>query len=101
MVISKINNENLKIDQHVYLHFDNITECENESCSKWCRGEYEKLSDSNGIRTHNHIVRKPKLNHLTKLTKWLGYVMSTYLYGEFNCMFLSCHVRVLEWIYTI
>ena len=59
MVISKINKENLKIDQYVYLHFDNITEYENESCSKWCREEYEKLSDSNGSRTHNHIVRKP------------------------------------------
>ena len=24
-----------------------------------------------------------------------------YLYGAFDCMFLSCHVRVSEWIYTI
>ena len=34
-------------------------------------------SDSNGIRTHNHLVRKQTLNHLTKmaslanLAKWL------------------------------
>ena len=30
----------------------------------------------------------------TKLAKWLGCVLSTYLYGAFDCMFLSFHVRV-------
>ena len=29
------------------------------------------LSDSNVIRTHNHLVRKRKLNHLAKLA-WLS-----------------------------
>ena len=28
---------------------------------------YRKPSDSNGIRTHNHLVRKRILNHLGKL----------------------------------
>ena len=37
------------------------------------------LSDSNGIWTRNHLVRKRTLNHLTKLAKWLGHVVSTYL----------------------
>ena len=27
------------------------------------------LSDSNGIRIHNHLVRKQTLNHLVKLAK--------------------------------
>ena len=27
------------------------------------------LSDCNGIRTHNHLVRKRTLNHLAKLAK--------------------------------
>ena len=27
-------------------------------------------------------------------------VVSTYLYGAFDCMLLSCHIRVSEWIYT-
>ena len=27
--------------------------------------------------------------------------VSTYLYGAFDCMFLSCCVRVSEWIYTL
>ena len=27
--------------------------------------------------------------------------MSTYLYGAFDCMFLSCHVRVSECINTL
>ena len=28
-------------------------------------------------------------------------VVSTYLHGAFDCMLLSCHVRVWEWIYTL
>ena len=27
---------------------------------------FERLSDCNGTRTHNHLVRKPTLNHLAK-----------------------------------
>ena len=27
------------------------------------------LSDCNGTRTHNHLIRKRKLNHLAKLAK--------------------------------
>ena len=49
---------------------------------------------SNGTRTHNHLVRKWPLNHLAKQAKWLNYVVSTYLYGAFDRMLLSCHVRV-------
>ena len=50
------------------------------------KDEEEGLSDSNGIRTHNHLARKRTLNHLTKLTKWLSCVVSTYLYSE-------CHLN--------
>ena len=60
-----------------------------------------RLSDCNGTRTHNHLLRKRKLNHLAQLAKWLSCVVSTYLYGAFDCMFLSCHVRFLEWIHTL
>ena len=59
------------------------------------------LSDCNGTRTHNHLVRKPTLNHLAKLSKWLSCAVSTSLYGEFDCVFLSCYVRVWEWIHTL
>ena len=52
----------------------------------------------NGIRTHNHLVCKWTLKYLAKLAKWLSCVVSTYLYGAFDCM-LSCHVRGSEWIY--
>ena len=38
---------------------------------------------------------------LAKLAKWLSCVVTTYLYGAFDCMFLSCHVRVSEWIYQM
>ena len=59
------------------------------------------LSDCNGTRTHNHLVRKRTINHLAKLAKWLSCAVSTYLYGVFACMFYSCHVRVWEWIHTL
>ena len=59
------------------------------------------ISDCNGSRTHYHLVRKRTLNHLAQLTEWLGWVVSTYLYGAFDCMFLSYHVPVSEWIHAL
>ena len=59
------------------------------------------LSNCNQTRTQNHLVRKRTLNHLAKLAKWWSYVLSTYLYGAFDSMFLSCHVRFSEWIHTL
>ena len=55
-------------------------------------------SDSNRIRTHNHLVRKRTLNHLAPLAKWLSSVVSTYVYSAFDFMLLSRHARVSEWI---
>ena len=37
-----------------------------------------------------------KIKHLAKLAKSLAGVLSTYLYGAFDCMFLSSHVMVSE-----
>ena len=54
------------------------------------------LSNSNEIRTRNHLVLKQTLNHLAKLAKCLSCVESTYLYGTFDCMLLSCRVRISE-----
>ena len=51
----------------------------------WSRCHIWDLNDSNEIRTHNHLVRKRTLNHLANLAKWLGCVLSTYLYGAFDC----------------
>ena len=59
------------------------------------------LSDCNWTRTQNHLVRERTLNHLAKLAKWLSCVPSTYLCSAFHCMFLSCDVRVSDWIRTI
>ena len=50
----------------------------------------------NWTRNHNHLVHKQTLNHLAKLAKRLRCVVSTYLYGAFDYMLLSCHVRVSE-----
>ena len=64
------------------------------------RREIWSLSDCNWTRTQNHLVRKRTLNHLAKLAKWLSRVLSTYLCGSFDGMFLSCHVCVSEWIHS-
>ena len=40
-------------------------------------------------------------NHLAKLVKWLSCVVSTYLYGAFDCILLSCHICLSEWICTL
>ena len=57
------------------------------------------LSDCNWTRIHNHFVHKRKLNHLTKLDKWLSCVWSSYLYGAFDSMFLSFHSGI--WLYLL
>ena len=57
------------------------------------------LSDCSWTQTYNHLVHKRTLNHLAKLAKWLSCVVSNYLYRAFDCMFLSCHVRISEWIH--
>ena len=67
----------------------------------WNRCNIYSLSDCNGTRTHNHLVRKRPLTHLVKLAKWLSCVSSTYMYSAFDCIFSSCHVHVLESIYTL
>ena len=44
------------------------------------RRDIWNLSDCNGTRTHNHLVRKPTLNHLAKLAslaKWLNVRLQT------------------------
>ena len=54
----------------------------------------------NWTRTHKHLGHKRTLNHWDKLAKWLSCVLSTSLYGAFDCMFLSCHVRVSDFAYA-
>ena len=61
------------------------------------RCEIWSISDSNGIRTHNHWFSKRTLNHLAKLAKWLSCAVSTYLYSAFDSMLLLCQVRVSEY----
>ena len=53
------------------------------------RREIWGLSGCSCTRTHNnHLVRKRTLNRLAKLAKWLSCVVSTYLYGALDGMFL-------------
>ena len=49
-----------------------------------------KWSDSNGNRTHNHLVRIRTFNHLAKLAYWLSRVVSTY---PVRCIWL-CYLHV-------
>ena len=59
------------------------------------------INDCNGTWIHSHLVCKRTLKHLAKLAKRLSCVVSTYLYGAFTCMFLSCNAHVSEWIHTV
>ena len=59
------------------------------------------LSDFNGTQTNISLVRKWTLNSLLKVTKLLSWLVSTYLYGPYDCMFLSRYVRVSGWIHTL
>ena len=97
---------------HLTLCFDHVTyEFESEYTLYSCLNVKEliaprrchiwRLSDCNGTRSHNQLIRKRTLNHLAKLGKWLICVVSTYLYGAFDCIFFSCHVRAWEWIHTL
>ena len=42
-----------------------LTEC--QELLAWSRWHIWSLSESKGIRTHNYLVHKQKLNHLAKL----------------------------------
>ena len=59
------------------------------------------LSDCNLPSIQNHLVPKRALNHLSKRTEWLSFVLGIYLDGAIDCMFLSCQKRVSEWIYIL
>ena len=59
------------------------------------------LSDCNWTRMHSHLVCKQTLNHLAKLTKSLSWVVTTYIYGAFDCMFLSSHIPFSESMHTL
>ena len=63
--------------------------------------EIWRWGDCTCTRTQNHLVLKRTFNHLVKLAKSLSCVQSTYLQTVFDCMFLSCHVRVSWWIHTL
>ena len=79
-----------------------LTNFENlNSISNISQETHDFLSDCNWTRTHNHLLYKRTLKYLAKLAKWLSCVVSTYLYGAFDCMFLSCDVRISEWILTL
>ena len=65
------------------------------------RRDIWSLSYCKGTRAHNRLVSKQTLNQLTKRTIWLSWIVSTYLYGAFDCMFFSCDVLVSEWIHTL
>ena len=59
------------------------------------------LRNCTGTGTRNHLLCKRKLNHFTKLSKWLSWVASTYLYGVFDYIFLSCQVGVADLIHIL
>ena len=83
--ITFANNESLAL---CYYHFTYAFLSESKLCSylnvkhflAWNRRGIWNLSDSYGIRTHNHIICKRTFNYLPKLAKRLSCVVSTCLY---------------------
>ena len=65
------------------------------------RRNISTLCDCKGTSTYKKLVPKWTFDLLAKLTQWLSCVVSTYLYGAFNYVLLSCHVRVPECIHTL
>ena len=61
--------------------------------------EIWSLNDSNWTQTHSLLFYERKHNRLAQLAKRLSCVVSTYLYGAFDYMFLSCHARVSDSIH--
>ena len=57
-----------------------------------------RLSDCKGTRTHNHLVCKQPVNHLSELAKCLSCVVSTYLCSAFDCSsnYVRTRFRVKE-----
>ena len=74
-------------------------ECQGTFCSK--QALYLKFNWLQEDSNHKHLVPKQTLKHLAKLTKWFSWVVSTYMYGAFDCIFLLCHVRVRYWTHTL
>ena len=90
----------VRFPEWIYTIFVWMSECLSELLAQ-NRRDILSLSKRNDMRKHNHIVLKKTFNHLDRLTKWLSCVVSTFLFGAFDCMLLSCHVRVSDWNYTI
>ena len=67
----------------------------------WSKRDIWNLTVFIGTRIQKDLVHKQTLNYLAKLTKYLSWFESTYLFSAFDCMFLSCHVRISVWIHTL
>ena len=65
------------------------------------RFEILRLCDCNWTGTRKDLLPKRTCKYLAKLAKWLSCVVSIYLYGAFDSILLSCHVRVSEWLQTL
>ena len=57
------------------------------------------LSDSNGIETCYHLVRKRTLNHWTKLTKWLSFrLQAKWLWARIS---LLCYIVIIFFMFQV
>ena len=76
-----------------------LPECQDTLCSK--QAWYLKFRWLPLNLESQHLVHQRTLNYLATLAKWLSCVVSSYQYTAFDCMFLSCHVGVSDWIHTL
>ena len=86
---------------HVRLNLHSLVALKLREFFLWKRGNIWNLIDNNGNRARKYLNCKSTLQHLAKLDEWLSCVVSTYPISCIHYIILSCHVRVLEWIYTL
>ena len=69
-----------------------------EFCNLAKTFKHNTICDSNGIETHNHLVRKRTLDHFAKPVKWMTCVVSAYLYGiHLNFGYRTCFEKGVSW----
>ena len=79
-----------------WIHTLWLLECQGTPCSKQARNlKFTWLQlDSNPPLILQTKIQPFSQTGYMHFFKWLSCVVSTYLYGAFDCIFLSCYVRV-------
>ena len=88
----------LSCHEHVseWIHRLYLPECQGTPCSKqaWIKGLQQNL---NPEPFSSYTNAQP----LGQTCQMIEMVVSIYLFGAFDCMFLSCHICISQWIHIL